>query len=167
MAQTESAILAGGCFWGVEELLRKIPGIIDTEVGYTGGATPHPTYETVKTGQTGHAEAIDITYDPDVLPYAKLLELFFQMHDPTTRNRQGNDIGTQYRSAIFVRTPEERRTAEKIIAAENASGRWPRPLVTTIEDFKGFYSAEDYHQDYLRKNPGGYNCHYWRGTGPA
>jgi methionine-S-sulfoxide reductase len=167
MAQTNSAVLAGGCFWGVEDLLRKLPGVIDTEVGYSGGTTPSPTYETVKKGGTGHAEAIDITYDPAKITYEKLLELFFQMHDPTTKNRQGNDIGTQYRSAIFVRTPEERAVAEKVIAAENASGRFSRPLATTIEPFSGFYSAEEYHQDYLQKNPGGYTCHYWRGTGPA
>jgi methionine-S-sulfoxide reductase len=167
MAQQESAVLSGGCFWGVEELLRKLPGVIDTEVGYTGGTLQGPTYDTVKTGITGHAEAIDISYDPIVLSYEKLLDFFFQMHDPTTPNRQGNDIGSQYRSAIFVRTPEERKTAEKVIARENASGRWPRPVVTTIEDFKSFYSAEEYHQDYLQKNPGGYNCHYWRGPGPS
>ncbi len=165
--KTESAILAGGCFWGVEDLLRKLPGVLDTEVGYTGGTTQGPTYETVKTGKTGHAEAIDISYDPAIITLDKLLEFFFQMHDPTTRNRQGNDIGTQYRSAIFVRTPEERAIAEKAIARENASGHWARPLATTIEDFTGFYSAEDYHQDYLLKNPGGYTCHYWRGSGPA
>lgn len=167
MSQTESAVLAGGCFWGVEDLLRKLPGVIDTEVGYTGGTTEHPTYNTVKTGTTGHAESIDISFDPNVISYERLLEFFFQMHDPTTLNRQGNDVGTAYRSAIFVRTPEQRKTAERVIARENASGRWSRPLVTTIEDFKAFYSAEDYHQDYLQKNPGGYTCHYWRGVGPG
>lgn len=163
---TEVAILAGGCFWGVEELLRKIPGVIDTEVGYCNG-DGDPTYENVKKGRSGYAEAISITYDPKTLSYEKLLELFFQLHDPTTLNRQGNDIGTQYRSAIFVSTPEQKATAEKAIARENQSGHWPRPLATRIEDLKAFYSAEEYHQDYLQKNPGGYTCHYWRRNGPA
>jgi methionine-S-sulfoxide reductase len=164
---SEIVVLSGGCFWGVEELLRKVPGVLDTEVGYCGGRTAHPTYETVKRGDTGHAEAIEITYDPKTLSYDRLLELFFRLHDPTTLNRQGNDAGTQYRSAIFVRGEDERRTAQEAIARENQSGRWPRPLTTTIEDLKTFYPAEDYHQDYLQKHPGGYTCHYWRGQGPA
>jgi len=162
---TEVAVLAGGCFWGVEELLRKVPGILDTEVGYCNGEGD-PTYENVKTGRTGYAEAVSITFDPTQISYEKLLEMFFQLHDPTTRNRQGNDIGTQYRSAIFVSTPEQRKTAEKAIAQENASGHWPKPVVTAIEDLKAFYSAETYHQDYLQKNPGGYTCHFWRRGGP-
>lgn len=164
---TDSAIVAGGCFWGVEELLRKVPGIVDTEVGYTGGTTDHPTYEAVKKGTTGHAEAIDISFDPKVISYEQILELFFKLHDPTTRNRQGGDIGSQYRSAIFPRSSDQRAIAEKVIARENASGRWSSPLVTAIEDLKSFYSAESYHQDYLQKNPGGYTCHYWRGLGPG
>jgi methionine-S-sulfoxide reductase len=164
---TEVAVLAGGCFWGVEDLLRKVPGVLDTEVGYCGGLSENPTYEAVKTGRTGHAEALEITFDPSQVTYDRLLELFFQLHDPTTRDRQGNDIGTQYRSAIFVRDEAQRKAATAAIARENASGRWKQPLATTVEDLNAFYSAEDYHQDYLQKNPGGYTCHYWRGIGPA
>lgn len=159
--------VAGGCFWGVEELIRAVPGVTDTEVGYTGGETKNPTYETVKTGRTGHAEAIKISYDPSRISYEKLLELFFQLHDPTTLNRQGNDIGTQYRSTIFPQNEEEKKIAQQVIERENKSGRWKRPVVTTLEDFRQFYSAETYHQDYLQKNPGGYTCHYWRGQGPS
>lgn len=164
--KTELAILAGGCFWGVEDLIRKIPGVIDTDVGYTGGQTDNPVYETVKTGRTGHAEAIRIEFDPARLSYEKLLEYFFRLHDPTTLNRQGNDIGTQYRSAIFIETAEQKAAAEKVIAQENQSGRWTRPVTTTLEKATTFYPAEHYHQDYLQKNPGGYTCHYWRGPGP-
>lgn len=158
----ETTVLAGGCFWGVEELIRKVNGVIETEVGYTGGATQNPTYETVKTGTTGHAEAVQITYDSNIVSYAQLLELFFKLHDPTTLNRQGNDVGTQYRSAIFTSNQTEYETALKIITELNQSGRLKRPITTSIEDFKKFYSAENYHQDYLQKNPDGYNCHYWR-----
>lgn len=158
----QQAFLAGGCFWGVEELIRKVPGVVETEVGYTGGASDNPVYEKVKTGSTGHAEAVRISYDPSKISYEGVLELFFKLHDPTTMNRQGNDLGTQYRSAIFVMNSDERALAEKIIARENASGRWKRPVVTLIENLKTFYPAEAYHQDYLQKNPGGYNCHYWR-----
>lgn len=164
---SESLVVAAGCFWGVEDLIRKVPGVIDTEVGYTGGHVPDPTYTVVKTGQTGHAEAVRIDYDPKRISVKKLLELFFQLHDPTTLNRQGNDIGSQYRSAIFYATEEEKKIAEEVIRAENASGRWPRPVVTTLEPLSRFYSAEAYHQDYLLKNPGGYTCHFWRGPGPA
>lgn len=164
---SEVIVLAGGCFWGVEDLLRKVPGILDTEVGYCGGSTDNPTYETVKTGRTGHAEAVSLTFDAKIISLARVLELFFQMHDPTTRNRQGNDTGSQYRSTIFVSSPQQRQIAEAAIQKEEKSKRWPRPVVTTVEDLKAFYSAEDYHQDYLQKNPGGYTCHYWRGVGPA
>lgn len=163
----KTMVLAGGCFWGVEDLLRKVPGILDTEVGYAGGQTPDPTYNTVKNGNTGHAEAIEITYDSAQISFAQILELFFRMHDPTTRNRQGNDVGSQYRSAIFYQDADERMMAEKAIAEENARGRWKAPLATTVEELKRFYPAEDYHQDYLLKNPGGYTCHYWRGLPPA
>lgn len=163
---TEVAVVAAGCFWGVEELLRKIPGVIDTEVGYSGGEGD-PTYENVKKGRSGYAEAISITFNPQILSYAKLLELFFKLHDPTTLNRQGNDVGSQYRSAIFVRSEAQRKTAEAAIGAQNQSGKWQRPVATSIEELKAFYSAEDYHQDYLQKNPGGYTCHYWRGGDPA
>ena len=160
-------VLAGGCFWGVEDLLRKLPGVLDTEVGYAGGTTPDPTYETVKTGKTGHAESIRITYDDQVTTFSALLDFFFRMHDPTTRNRQGNDVGTQYRSTIFVSDEEERAMAEKAIRDEATKGRWKSPIVTTVEDLKRFYSAEGYHQDYLLKNPGGYTCHFWRGLPPT
>lgn len=160
-------VLAGGCFWGVEDLLRKIPGILDTEVGYAGGHTPDPTYQTVKQGNTGHAEAVRITYDPLKISFSQILDLFFRMHDPTTKNRQGNDVGSQYRSAIFYSDLEEKELAEKAIQEEATKGRWTRPLATTVEELKRFYPAEEFHQDYLLKNPGGYTCHYWRGLPPA
>jgi peptide methionine sulfoxide reductase msrA/msrB len=160
---TETAVLAGGCFWGMEELLRKIPGVIDTEVGYAGGSTASPTYEAVKTGSTGHAEAVRIVFDPSKLSYAELLEKwFFRMHDPTTRNRQGNDVGTQYRSAIFVSSPDQRKTAEAVKARVDQSGKWKAPLVTEIVEAGPFTAAEGYHQGYLEKNPGGYTCHWLR-----
>jgi len=167
MQSEKEMVLAGGCFWGVEDLIRKVPGILDTEVGYAGGTTEHPTYESVKTGTTGHAEAVRITYDPRVISFSQIIELFFQLHDPTTRNRQGNDVGSQYRSTIFVSDADERAMAEKAIKQESTKGRWTQPVVTTIEELKRFYPAESYHQDYLLKNPGGYTCHYWRGIPPA
>ncbi|MCU0625972.1 MAG: bifunctional methionine sulfoxide reductase B/A protein [Gemmatimonadaceae bacterium] len=157
------AVLAGGCFWGVEEILREVPGVLDTDVGYTGGWLEHPRYEDTHDSYSGHAEAVRITYDPRVLSYESLLEdWFFRLHDPTTRNRQGNDIGTQYRSAIFVATPEEREAAERVIARVSASGRWSKPITTTIEPAATWWPAEDYHQDYLQKHPNGYTCHWLR-----
>jgi len=160
---TEVAVLAGGCFWGVEEILREVQGVIDTEVGYTGGWLENPRYEDTHHSQSGHAEAIRVTFDPTVLSYEDLLEKwFFKLHDPTTLNRQGGDIGTQYRSAIFPQTPEQQATAERVRARVDASGKWKRPITTTIEAASTWYSAEDYHQDYLRKHPGGYSCHYLR-----
>jgi peptide methionine sulfoxide reductase msrA/msrB len=159
----ETAVLAGGCFWGMEDILRKVPGVLETEVGYAGGTTARPNYEQVKTGRTGHAESIRVVFNPSVLSYANLLEQwFFRMHDPTTANRQGNDVGTQYRSAIFVSSPEQRKTAEEVKARVNASGKWKRPIVTDIVDAGEFTPAEEYHQDYLEKHPGGYTCHYMR-----
>lgn len=159
----ETAILAGGCFWGMEDILRKVPGVLDTEVGYTGGHTPNPTYREVSTGRTGHAEAIRVIFDPTALSYAELLERwFFRMHDPTTLNRQGNDIGTQYRSAIFYTSEEQRRIAEEVKARVDASGKWGAPLVTEIVAAGPFTPAEEHHQDYLEKNPGGYTCHFLR-----
>ena len=158
----KNAILAAGCFWGVEDLIRKVPGVIDTEVGYTGGHTPNPTYNDVKTGLSGHAEAIQITYESNRIDFEKLLRLFFQLHDPTTLNRQGNDVGTQYRSAIFYQTEDERLCAQKLIASLNQSGAFTRPIATTLEPVKEFFPAESFHQDYLQKNPNGYTCHYWR-----
>ena len=158
----EIATLAGGCFWGVEELLRALPGVIDTEVGYTGGTMANPRYEDVKTGRTGHAESIRIEFDPSRITYRDILLYFFRLHDPTTANRQGNDIGTQYRSAIFVHDAEQRKVAEQVRDEVNRSGKWKRPVVTEIVDASEFWSAEGYHQDYLQKNPGGYTCHYLR-----
>lgn len=160
-ARREVATLAGGCFWGMEEILRKIPGVLETRVGYTGGAMERPIYEDVHTGATGHAESVEIVFDPGRISFADLLEkYFFRMHDPTTPNRQGNDLGSQYRSAIFVHSPEQRRVAEA--AKARAQARWKRPIVTEIDDAKPFWPAEDYHQKYLVKNPGGYTCHYLR-----
>ena len=160
---TEVAILAGGCFWGMEELLRAIPGVLDTDVGYTGGWLEHPTYDDTHDSKSGHAESVRIVFDPTVLSYATLLEnWFFRMHDPTTLNRQGNDRGTQYRSAIFFTSEAQRETAETVKARVQGSGLWPRPIVTEIVPEATWWSAEGYHQDYLRKNPGGYTCHWMR-----
>lgn len=151
----KKAYFAGGCFWGLEELFRQQEGIIAIEAGYTGGENKNPTYE----NHPGHAEALEITYDSEKTSYQKLLDFFFQIHNPTTLNRQGNDIGSSYRSAIFYQNEEERQEAEDFIALVNKSKRWPDPVVTTLESFTEFYKAEDYHQDYLQKNPGGYTCH--------
>ena len=159
----ETAILAGGCFWGMEELLRKIPGVVEIEVGYTGGKTAHPTYNDVHDGTTGHAEAVRVVFDPSKLTYADLLDKwFFRMHDPTTKNRQGNDVGSQYRSAIFVTSPAQRKIAEEAKTRAGKSGRWKNPIVTEIVDAGTWTPAESYHQDYLQKNPAGYTCHYMR-----
>ena len=160
---TETSILAGGCFWGMEEILRGVPGVLDTDVGYCGGQTDAPSYAQVRTGQTGHAESVRIVFDPSVISFAQLLEQwFFRMHDPTTLNRQGNDRGTQYRSVIFTTSDEQRRVAEEVKAKVAASDRWSGPVVTQILPAGPFTLAEDYHQDYLEKNPGGYSCHYLR-----
>ena len=161
-ANYETATLAGGCFWGMEEIIRKIPGVVETAVGYTGGDFKNPKYEDVKSGNTGHAEAIEIKFEPAKLSYGALLDLFFKMHDPTTLNRQGNDIGSQYRSAIFYRTPVQKTEAEAAVKRAQATGLWRRPLTTEIVLFKKFWPAEDSHQDYLKKHPGGYTCHYMR-----
>lgn len=156
--KTEIATLAGGCFWGMEDLIRKVPGVIDTEVGYTGGTVKNATYQ----NHEGHAEAIKITFDSSKLSYEKLLEFFFTIHDPTTLNRQGNDMGTSYRSAIFYHNEEQHRIAQQVKAKVDKSGAWKRPVVTEIVPAKEFWTAEEYHQDYLIKNPGGYTCHYVR-----
>jgi peptide-methionine (S)-S-oxide reductase len=155
---TEKAILAGGCFWGVEELFRHQPGVISTVVGYTGGDVPNATYRNHGT----HAEGIEIQFDPEKLTYRALLEYFFQIHDPTTRNRQGNDIGTSYRSAIFYLDENQRETAETLIAEMEASGIWPGKIVTEVVPASDFWNAEVEHQDYLQKHPGGYTCHFER-----
>ncbi len=155
----ETAILAGGCFWGMEEIIRKIPGVVETEVGYTGGSEPNPTYER----HTGHAEAIRVVFDPKKLTYGELLEKwFFKMHDPTTLNRQGNDVGDAYRSAIFATTPEQKKIAADIKKKVDDSGKWEAPIVTQIVDAPKFTPAEAYHQDYLQVHPGGYTCHFMR-----
>ncbi|MBI5660161.1 MAG: peptide-methionine (S)-S-oxide reductase MsrA [Nitrosomonadales bacterium] len=161
-AEQQVAYLAGGCFWGMEELVRQIPGVLETEVGYTGGNTPDATYWNVKTGRTGHAESLKIVFDPKRLTYRHLLFEFFRMHDPTTSNRQGNDIGTQYRSAIFTVSAEQQRTAREVIKTVEASGEWQAKVVTEIAPFKEFFRAEEYHQKYLVKQPQGYTCHYIR-----
>lgn len=158
----ETAILAGGCFWGMEEILRKIPGVVKTTVGYSGGNTPDPTYEDVCTGTTGHAEAIQVVFDPARLSYESLLDYFFRMHDPTTLNRQHNDIGTQYRSAIFYTSDAQKQTAEQVKARWAKSGKFARPITTEIAAATKFYPAEEYHQKYLVKHPGGYTCHVLR-----
>lgn len=158
----KTAILAGGCFWGMEDLFRKLPGVLDTEVGYAGGTTPDPTYEKLKTGMSGHAEALWVEYDSHRLPYRALLEFFFQIHDPSTVDRQGNDVGTAYRSAIMSADDDEIQIAQELIAEIDASGVWPNKVVTQLIKTDVFYKGEDYHQDYLEKNPGGYTCHFIR-----
>ena len=158
----ETAILAGGCFWGMEEILRKIPGVLDTAVGYSGGTTENPTYSDVCSGDTGHAEAIRVEFDSARLTYEELLNYFFRMHDPTTPNRQHNDVGTQYRSAIFYTSEIQRKTAEDVKARWDKSGKFRRPVVTEVTRAGAFHPAEEYHQKYLVKNPGGYTCHVLR-----
>jgi peptide-methionine (S)-S-oxide reductase len=159
---TSKIVLAGGCFWGMEELLRKVPGVTHTRVGYTGGHLKNPTYHDTHDSKSGHAEAVEITYDDAKLNLRRLLEFFFQIHDPSTLNRQGNDRGTQYRSAIFYENADQKRIAEEVIAAVDASGKWPGKVATTLEPASLFYEGEDYHQDYLQKNPDGYTCHFIR-----
>jgi peptide methionine sulfoxide reductase msrA/msrB len=162
-ATVEEAVLAGGCFWGMEEILAAVPGVIESTVGYTGGTTPNPNYEQVKTGRTGHAEAIRIVFDPKRVSFQEILDnWFFKMHDPTTKNQQGNDRGSQYRSAIFVTSPKQREVAEAALQRAQASGRWHKPIVTEIVDATDFTPAEEYHQKYLLKHPGGYTCHFMR-----
>jgi peptide methionine sulfoxide reductase msrA/msrB len=159
----ETTFLAGGCFWGMEEILRTIPGVIETEAVYIGGNSSNATYEDVHTGATGNAESVRIVFDPKKVSFAELLEKwFFHMHDPTTLNRQGNDVGSQYRSAIFATSPQQRKVAEEIKAKVDKSGLWKRPVVTEITDAGPYSVAEEYHQDYLQKHPGGYTCHYMR-----
>ncbi|NYD68348.1 peptide-methionine (S)-S-oxide reductase MsrA [Agromyces atrinae] len=156
--QTETAILAGGCFWGMQDLIRKRPGVLSTRVGYTGGDVPNATYR----NHGSHAEAIEIVFDPSQTRYRDVLEFFFQVHDPSTKNRQGNDIGTSYRSAIFPQSPEQESIARDTIADVDASGIWPGPVATEIEPAGPFWEAEPEHQDYLEKYPNGYTCHFVR-----
>jgi peptide-methionine (S)-S-oxide reductase len=154
----ERAVLAGGCFWGMQELIRKLDGVVSTRVGYSGGDVPNATYRRHGT----HAEAIEIVFDPARLSYRKLLEFFFQVHDPTTRDRQGNDVGSSYRSAIFTTSAEQKRIAEDVIADVDASGLWPGRVVTEVVPAGPFWEAEPEHQDYLRRIPDGYTCHFVR-----
>ena len=155
MSHIKKAYLAGGCFWGMEELFRIQPDVVDTQVGYTGGENDDPTYE----HHPGHAEALEISYDGEKTTFKHILDFFFRVHNPTTKNQQGNDIGSSYRSAIFFQNDEEKQVAGEFIDLVNASKRWDKPVVTTLEPFKAFHTAETYHQDYLQKNPTGYTCH--------
>lgn len=159
----QMTVLAGGCFWGVEDLIRQIPGVLKTDVGYSGGdSESQANYNQVKTGQTGHAESLQIEYDADLLSFTEILEHFFKLHDPTTKNQQGNDIGTQYRSVIFYLNEEQKNEALAMIERVNQSGVWKKPVVTEVVPLVKFYLAEDFHQDYLLKNPNGYTCHFYR-----
>ena len=155
---TERAVLAGGCFWGMQDLIRKMPGIVSTRVGYSGGDVPNATYRNHGT----HAEAIEIMYDTAVTDYRRLLEFFFQIHDPTTPNRQGNDVGMSYRSAIYYTSPEQQAEAQDVIADVEASGLWPGKVVTEVAPVGDFWEAEPEHQDYLERIPHGYTCHFVR-----
>jgi peptide-methionine (S)-S-oxide reductase len=155
---TNKAILAGGCFWGMQDLIRRRPGVVSTRVGYTGGDVPNATYR----NHGSHAEAIEIIYDPEKVSYRELLEFFFQVHDPTTKNRQGNDVGTSYRSAIFYADDEQEQIADDTIADVNASGLWPGKVVTELKPAGPFWQAEPEHQDYLEHYPNGYTCHFVR-----
>ena len=155
---TERAVLAGGCFWGVQHLFRRYDGVLSTRVGYTGGNVSHATYR----NHGSHAEAVEVIFDPARISYRQILEFFFQIHDPSTRNRQGNDVGTSYRSAIFYTSDEQRRIAEDTIADVDASGLWPGKAVTEVVPLSDFWEAEPEHQDYLERYPGGYTCHFVR-----
>ena len=161
-AKTETAYLAGGCFWGMQDLFRRLSGVVSTRVGYTGGTTENATYGEVKTGTTGHAEAIEVTFDPARLSYREILEFFFQIHDPSTVDQQGNDRGSQYRSSIFWLDEDQKTTALQTITDVDAAGLWPGKVVTTVVPAGAFWEAEPVHQDYLERNPGGYTCHFPR-----
>jgi peptide-methionine (S)-S-oxide reductase len=158
MTNYKKAYIAGGCFWGMEDLFRTRPGIKDTEVGYQGGKNDNPTYK----NHPGHAEGIELTYDPNETSFKAILDYFFRMHNPTTVDQQGNDRGSSYRSAIFYQNEEEKAIAQEMINLVDASGKWQGKVVTTLEPFATFWKAEDYHQDYLVKNPNGYTCHFLR-----
>lgn len=161
-ATTEKATFAAGCFWGTEEFFRKIPGVISTQVGYTGGKTKDPTYDQMHDGKTGHAESVEVEFDPSKVTYQYLLDQFFKMHDPTTLNRQGNDIGNQYRSAIFYHTEQQKKEALSFKSKVEKSGAWKASITTEISEAQKFWPAEEEHQKYLIKNPGGYDNHYLR-----
>lgn len=162
MSELKQAIFAGGCFWGMEDLIRKLPGVEATEVGYTGGSIENATYNDVKKGTTGHAESIRVSFNPEKTTYRALLEFFFQIHDPTTVDRQGNDVGSQYRSAIFYLDETQKSDAEAMIAEIDASDVWPGKVVTQVSPAGAFWRAEDSHQDYLLNYPEGYTCHFVR-----
>lgn len=162
VAKSETAVFAAGCFWGAEEYFRKIPGVLKTQVGYTGGKTSNPKYDEMHDGRTGHAESVEVIFDPAKVTYKELMDRFYKIHDPTTLNRQGNDEGTQYRSAIFYTTPKQKEEALTFKAKVEKSAAWKRPITTEIAEEKKFWPAEDYHQKYLVKNPGGYDNHYVR-----
>lgn len=158
MIEPKKAYIAGGCFWGMEDLFRNRKGVLDTEVGYQGGENENPTYKY----HPGHAEGIEITYNPDETSFKEILDYFFRIHNPTTVDQQGNDMGSSYRSAIFIQNEEERQVAEEVIDIVNKSNRWEAPVVTTLEPFSTFWPAEENHQDYLVKTPNGYTCHFER-----
>ena len=158
MSNNKKAYMAGGCFWGMEDLFRVRPGIIETEVGYIGGDNEHPTYK----NHPGHAEGIEITYNPEETSYKQILDYFFRIHNPTTIDRQGNDIGSSYRSALFFQNEEEKAEAEEVIKIVNDSNKWEGQVATTLEPYSKFWTAEPEHQDYLVRNPNGYTCHYER-----
>lgn len=165
MSLTQSssiAVFGGGCFWGVEEILRKLDGVLSTQVGYAGGDIKSPTYTQVKSGKTGHAEVVRIEFNPKIISYEQLLNEFFRLHDPTTLNKQGNDIGTQYRSIILAQNVEQKTQSEEFINKIERSRQWLKPIVTEVIFDTDFYPAEEYHQDYLQKNPYGYTCHFIR-----
>jgi methionine-S-sulfoxide reductase len=159
---TETATLAAGCFWGTEEFFRKIPGVLETRVGYTGGQLKNPTYEDTSSGTSGHAESLELKFNPAKVSYAELLTLFFKMHDPTTANRQGNDVGSQYRSAIFFHSEKQKDVALELMRKIDKAGAWGKKLTTEVAPAGVFYPAEGYHQHYLVKHPGGYDNHYLR-----
>ena len=155
-------IVAGGCFWGLEDLLKNLDGVTSTKVGYSGGDFDDPTYADIRTGKTGHAEAVRVEYNEDEISLNDILHYFFKIHDPTTKNRQGNDVGTSYRSAVFYRDDAQKAIIENVIDEVNEIGRFENPVVTTVALEKEFYDAEEYHQNYLKKNPHGYTCHFER-----
>ena len=161
-AKYEKAILAGGCFWGMQELFSGLNGVVKSEVGYSGGNLANPTYELISTGATGHAESVEVTFDPQKISYEKLLKFYFTIHNPTTLDRQEHDIGSQYRSEIFYFNDEQKNIAFNVIAAGNKSGVFKKPIVTRVSKASVFYPAEEYHQNYLKKNPFGYTCHHAR-----
>ena len=161
-ASHEVAVFAGGCFWGMEDLLRKVPGVVSTEVGYAGGSSASASYRSVSEGRSGHAESVKVVFDAKRLSYEELVKYFFRIHDPTTEHRQGNDVGTQYRSVIFYQSPEQGRVALEVMRRAEASGNFDGRIVTQVVAAKPFYDAEEYHQDYLQRHPNGYSCHFER-----